>query len=124
MMFEYLGGLPKGNEQEHVNVDIKDDVLHFSQRRSLLGHGWDYDLPISNIIQTEITKGKLSWLQVPLTGAIGAIFLRSRHGILGIRTKIAGLETTVIIKGNEKDLRKLQQKILQSREKSLPADIG
>jgi len=103
IVYQYLGGLPRGSAQDDVDVQLLDNCLHFAHQPSGRHHRhgqrepWSFDLPLGDI--SEITVDPTARRMV-------------------IAAEVRGEPASVILQGKPTDLAQLRQMTLLARART------
>ncbi len=110
---EYLGGLPKGNAAEVVEVTVQPRGLRF--RHGGVLRGWSYDLPLAMVVGVELTTAQ----EIATRGTLpaGVVALPEHQGghLLAIEARQGEQTTSIVLRGQWAELDQLRQTILKAR---------
>ncbi len=103
IVYQYLGGLPKGAERDDVEVRLVDCCLHFAhdptrrQHRHGQRHPWSYDLHLADVSDIRVDPAAQQMV---------------------ITAEVNGSPASVVLQGKPVELSRLRQEALLARART------
>ena len=110
---EYLGGLPKGNAAEVVEVTVQQRELRFRQGGFL--RGWSYHLPLAMVVGVELTTAREIAASGTLPAGVMALPEHQGEHLLAIEARQGEHTSPIVLRGQWAEVDELRQAILKAR---------